>query len=798
MGTQFGNFMDDPFLFDNQAFGISPREASSMDPQQRVMLTTVHRALENAGYVADSTPSFARETFGCFIGNATLDYVDNLRNNIDVYYSPGTLRAFLSGRISYAFKWSGPSITVDTACSSSLVAIHQAARALAAGECRAAVAGGVNVITSPDMYLGLERAHFLSPTGQCKAFDKSADGYCRSEGCAAVVLKRLSDAVNENDNILGVIKGIAVNQSGQASSITHPHAPTQEKLFHEVLSKAGMRHEDVSVVEAHGTGTPAGDPNEVRGIRNVFCKGRSPENPLHIMSIKANIGHCEAASGVASLTKLLLMLKHKRIPPQALLNELNPAIPDLAADGTVISTESLDWTPSRGKRRTALLNNFGAAGSNAALLIQEYDDTRKQRPGLGDNAIAYVFGCSARNAELLQQLRGSLVSYLTEHQSELSIADVCYTSTARRSLQSHRFSTTASSIKDLIVNLKDAQILEVPESPRATVFLFSGQGSQYMGMGRRLMDLSPRFSATVHRCHRLLLEWGLPSCLDVIQPDEDKTYQPQDPTILQALQTGVFVLEVAVAQVLMDAGIRPLIVSGHSLGEYAALVTAGVLDLESGLWLVAQRARLIIGSCKLWETSMLAVSMSATQVQQDLLSRSEFANLTISCENSPGDCVVGGDKQKLMVLKDHVSVLGRKSKMLNVPIAYHTAALGQIAEDIRHMASQVCLSAPAIPVTSNVLGRVVQPGEQVFTPDYFAQHCCKKVAFDSGLDDILTQHDNLFHGRWLEIGPHPVLLPMVSQKSSVRERFDLLILASGCLSTTRYCIGKAGNFEERP
>ncbi|KAK7705242.1 hypothetical protein SLS64_008078 [Diaporthe eres] len=461
--------MDDPFLFDNQAFGISPREASSMDPQQRVMLTTVQRALENAGYVPDSTPSFAKETFGCFIGNATLDYVDNLRNDIDVYYSPGTLRAFLSGRISYAFRWSGPSMTLDTACSSSLVAIYQAARALAAGECRAAVAGGVNVITSPDMYLGLDRAHFLSPTGQCKAFDKAADGYCRSEGCAAVVLKRLDDAVNENDNILGVIKGIAVNQSGLASSITHPHAPTQEKLFKEVLSKTGMRHEDVSVVEAHGTGTPAGDPNEVRGIRNVFCKGRSREDPLHIMSIKANIGHCEAASGVASLTKLLLMLKHKRIPPQALLNELNPDIEDLAADGTVISTEPKDWTPPRGNRRTALLNNFGAAGSNAALLIQEYQhDASQQRPRLLD-ATTHVFGCSARNAELLQQLRESLVSYLTEHQGELSIADVCYTSTARRSLQSYRLSTTASSIKDLIANLKAAQILEAPDRPRATV-----------------------------------------------------------------------------------------------------------------------------------------------------------------------------------------------------------------------------------------------------------------------------------------------------------------------------------------
>lgn len=766
MGTRFGNFMGDPFLFDSEAFGISPREASSMDPQQRVMLTTVHHALENAGYIPDSTPSFARETFGCFIGNATLDYTDNLRNDIDVYYSPGTLRAFISGRISYAFKWSGPSMTLDTACSSSLVAIYQAARALEAGECRAAVAGGVNVITSPDMYLGLDRAHFLSPTGQCKAFDKAADGYCRSEGCAAVVLKRLSDAVNENDNILGVIKGIAVNQSGLASSITHPHAPTQEKLFKEVLSKAGIRYEDVSVVEAHGTGTPAGDPNEVRGIRNVFCRGRSLVNPLYITSIKANIGHCEAASGVASLTKLLLMLKHQRVPPQALLKELNPAIEDLTTDGTIISTEPVDWTPQSGKRRTALLNNFGAAGSNAALLLQEHQsDARKQMPKVGD-PITYVFGCSARNAELLQQLQESLTSYLTERQEELSIADVCYTSTARRSVQSCRLSTSASSIKDLIANLRDAQIVEVPDTPRATVFLFSGQGSQYMGMGSKLMDSCPRFRSTVLRCHRLLLEWGLPSCLNVIQPQKDTADQLQDPTILEALQTGVFVLEVGLAQVLMDIGVRPMIVSGHSLGEYAALVTAGVLDLESGLWLVAQRARLIISSCKLWETSMLAVDMSAARVREDLLSRIEFADLSIACENSPGDCVVGGDKQKLLALQEHISAHGRRSKILDVPLAYHTAALDQVAEDFMHMASQVHIAAPAIPITSNVLGRVVQPGEQVFTPEYFSQHCCTTVAFDSGIEAILKQHDKMFHGRWIEVGPHPVLLPMVSPQSS--------------------------------
>ena len=246
MRASHGNFLCDPFGFDNAFFNVSPREAKSMDPQQRVMLQTAYRSLENAGYTPDSTATFDRESFGCFIGNATLDYPDNLKQDIDVYYSPGTLRAFQSGRISYFFGWSGPSVTLDTACSSSMVAMHQAVRALSAQDCRAALVGGVNVVTSPDMYLGLDRAHFLSPTGQCKAFDASADGYCRSEGCAAFVVKKLGDAKAENDRVLGVIKGIEVNQSGNTHSITHPHALTQAKLFDRLLSKTNVHPHRVS------------------------------------------------------------------------------------------------------------------------------------------------------------------------------------------------------------------------------------------------------------------------------------------------------------------------------------------------------------------------------------------------------------------------------------------------------------------------------------------------------------------------------------------------------------------------
>ncbi|OBZ65139.1 Noranthrone synthase [Grifola frondosa] len=323
--TKFGNFMDAPDAFDNAFFRISPREARSMDPQQRVLLQVAHHALESAGYVPNGAPSEDPDTFAAYVGVATNDYVMNLRNDVDVYYSTGTLQAFLSGKLSYAFGFSGPSMVIDTACSSSIIAIYQACRALTDGDCNAAIAGGVNVIGSPDMYIGLDRAHFLSPTGQCKPWDASADGYCRSEGCGLFVLKRLSDALAENDHILGVIRGIEVNQSAHAESITHPHVPTQVQLFHKLLAASGVPAQRVSVIEAHGTGTQAGDPTELESIRAVFSVGRSTANPLHVTSVKANIGHAEAASGAAGLAKLLLMLRRRALPPVISLKTLNRA-----------------------------------------------------------------------------------------------------------------------------------------------------------------------------------------------------------------------------------------------------------------------------------------------------------------------------------------------------------------------------------------------------------------------------------------------------------------------------------------
>ncbi|KAI1371042.1 putative polyketide synthase [Hypoxylon crocopeplum] len=766
INTRYGNFLKNPFLFDNDLFDISPREAKSIDPQQRVLLQTSYRALEDAGYVPDSTPSFARDTFGCFVGNATLDYTDNLRVDIDVYYR--TLRAFQSGRISYYFGWSGPSITLDTACSSSMVALHQAVRAISAGDCRAALVGGVNVISSPDMYLGLDRAHFLSPTGQCRAFDASADGYCRSEGCGIFIVKKMRDALAEGDRIHAIIKGIELNQSGNAHSITHPHAPTQELLFRRLLDKTRVHPHQLTVVETHGTGTQAGDPNELESLRGALCSGRDSRNPLHFTSIKANIGHAEAASGAAALAKVVLMMRHGKIPPQVSLKNLNPKIQDLGVDGAMIDRDVTPWQQPGNQPRLALINNFGAAGSNAAVIVREYEAPAPPQVPLSGDAQTYVLGLSGKSVRVLNKLREQLIASLGRALStgSPSLADICYTMTARRQLYDHRIAVTADSVGKLIKSLESAEPTHVPAA-KATglqvAFVFSGQGSQYLGMGQQLMSTYPVFSKTIHQCDQILKRNGFPGCLEIIDPSTAKSTKSKDTNAqLQAFQSAIFALEVALAQLLMSWNILPSIVAGHSLGEYAALVIAGVLDISSGVLLVARRAQLMMANCGVGKTSMLAVNISASDARARIESDGRFRQLAISCDNSRTDCVVGGPVPQLQAFKEYMKANGGvKSKMLDVPMAYHTEAMDAILTELTKYASRMVLRKPSVPVISNVLGRVVPAGESAFTPEYFARHSRQTVAFQQGLDDFLGCHSSATT-HWVEVGPHASLLPMIS------------------------------------
>ncbi|KAG7094535.1 Type I Iterative PKS [Marasmius oreades] len=795
MKVHTGNFISGADEFDNTFFKVSPREARSMDPQQRILLHTAYEALEDSGYVPRSSPCFDPETVGCYVGATAHDYVHNLQNDIDVYYSTGTLNAFLCGRVSYVLKLGGPSIVVDTACSSSSVAIYQACRALVNGDCNAALAGGVNIITSPDLFLGLDRAHFLSPTGQCSAFDVSADGYSRSEGCGMFVLKRLSDAINENDRIYGVIRAIEVNQSGSASSITHPHSTTQSLLFRKLLENAGVKDPmRVNVVEAHGTGTQAGDPTEVESIRRVFCRhqcgdggGRNDENPLYLTSIKANIGHLETASGAAGLAKLLLMMRYRSIPPQISLKRLNPNISPLEEDGTVIHNGlgTVEWKPSHpGMTRMALLNNFGAAGSNTAALIEEWvpPPGPEARVTSGSSSgMPYIFGFSAKDKTAALSLRDRYVYFLNTSRED--IVDVAYTMTSRRQLYKFRAAVVASSTEELVQKLQNVEIRKVDDTPNTpppnVVFVFSGQGGQYLGMGRVLYETSPVFRGAVDECQNILLALGSTGILEIITAKENIEVE------VEAFQSAVFAVEYALAKLWISWGVVPSAVIGHrsgypslfysitddvfepsSLGEYAALVIAQVLTLHDALFIVAHRARLMFQRCHKQTSGMLALNRSGSSVQRLLLMHDFHPDLFISCYNGPEDCVVSGPVSRTFDFQRLFSdTVGRKCTVLDVPFGYHSRYMEPLLDELREIASKVQMAPPKIPIASNVLGIVIEPGDSsVFNSEYVARHCVEPVQFEAGIQALVARSKLLAGATrqgnvWIEIGPHPVTLP---------------------------------------
>nr|QTV20414.1 polyketide synthase [Russula virescens] len=779
MNVHTGNFLDDVDKFDHKFFNISPREARSMDPQMRILLHMAYEALEDSGYVPNASQSFNPDTFGCYVGVATGDYALNLRNNIDVYYSTGNLRAFLSGRISYAMGFGGPSMVVDTACSSSLVAIYQACRALLSGDCNAALAGGVNVITSPDMFIGLDRGHFLSPTGQCKVFDASADGYSRGEGCGLFVLKRLSDARVENDRILGIIRGIEVNQSAEARSITQPHIPTQIKLFRQLLETSGVAPETVNVVEAHGTGTQTGDIGELESIRRVFAADRLAGNPLHITSIKANIGHLEAASGAAGLAKLLLMLQHHIIPRLISLVDLNPGISQLAADHTIIDTESQPWDPSsEGLPRMALLNNFGASGSNCALLLQEYiHPAILEKPA--PSTFPYIFGISAKTEIALARMRMRMVDWLNDANTQhASLSNISYSLTARRQIYEHRVSLTARTKDELIESL-----LSGPASTRVSrangraVFVFSGQGGQYVGMGSELYRSVPLFRRIIEQCHGFLETSGFAGVVQFIAPGENLSNSSEIDQ-LEICHCAIFALEYALAQLWIYWGVTPAIVVGHSLGEYVAQTVAGVLTLQDALLLVANRARLMAQKCTSSSTGMMAVNLCAATIGRILTSSEEFSAITIACYNSPDDHVISGPVANLRALRTYLDTnVGCKCLLLPVGFGHHTSALRPIRDDLTFIARRVRISPPVIPIISNAYGKLVLPGDaSVFDAQYYSRHCTEPVLFDDGIRALVATDSLSAIDAWIEMGPQAIVLPTLRRHPLIQK--NSMFLAS--------------------
>jgi iterative type I PKS product template protein len=800
-GTGFGCWLHDAAAFDARFFNMSPREAPQVDPAQRMALLCAAEALDQAGIVPDRSSSTQKPRVGVYFGCTSNDWMEtNSAQDIDTYFIPGGNRAFIPGRINYHFKFSGPSYTIDTACSSSLTAIHLACNALWRGEVDTAIIGGTNVLTNPDMTAGLDRGHFLSRTGNCKTFDESADGYCRGEAVVTAVFKRLDDAIQDRDPIQACILSVATNHSAESDSITRPHVGAQQALIESVLADAGVDANSISYVEMHGTGTQAGDAAETASVlESLAPKGkRQPHQPLHIGAAKANVGHGEAAAGVTSLAKVLLMLKHSKIPPHCgIQTRINPKIPDLKSRNTFIAKTPVNWQrPVNGVRRV-LLNNFSAAGGNTALVLE--DPPHVEDLAEHDPRSHHVVAISAKTPWSLQQNLRNLISWIdTQQPSGLSLGSLSYTTTARRSHYPHRVAVSgkdATEIRNALQASLDQGIgaNRHKGSPRL-IFTFTGQGSHFAGMGSDLYKISRSFRLDIQRMSEMCEKAEF---LPILSLFEDATaYESASPT---TLQLTTVCLQMALYRLWTAFGVKPSVVVGHSLGEYPALYAAGVLSQADVIHLVGGRGQLLEKTCKPGTHSMLAVRSAVADLTRILGLPS--SNYEISCINGHQSTVVGALKPDLQAAKLRLTEERIASTELDVSYAFHTAQVDPILDSLADLARGVKFSPPKIAIISPAYGKVFREGTTDIGPDFVAHHCRTTVDMAGGLHDAKIGGVIDWQMACVEIGPAVVVGKMVKEVldtpihifASMGRNDDIWKLMSQALSRL-HCAGMTINW----
>ena len=756
MYVRNAGFLDQVDQFDPQFFGIAPREAVNMDPQQRLLLEVSWEALENAGLAQDK---LVGSPTGVFVGIMNLDYFQVAANDpslADAHTATGSAFSVTSGRLSYTLGLQGPSMAIDTACSSSLVTVHIACQSLRTRECNLALAGGVNLILTPVVTINECRARMLAADGRCKTFDAAADGYARGEGCGIVVLKRLSDAIADGDNILALIRGSAVNQDGRSGGLTVPNGPSQQAVIRTALANAGVAPNQVSYVEAHGTGTSLGDPIELRALAAVLGQGRSPDQPLIVGSAKTNIGHLEAAAGVAGLIKVVLALQHQEIPPHLHLHNPNPYIP-WAELPIKISTELTPWSSPNGSR-IAGLSSFGFSGTNAHLVVEEAP-TRQQKPKEVERPL-HLLSLSAKTEGGLQELASKFYTAFKTY-PDLNLPNVCFSANTGRSVFPNRLAVIAENSDQICEQLAafnsgnhpSGVLSGQPQDSRQpkVAFLFTGQGSQYVDMGRELYDTQPTFRQALERCDAILRPYLPKPLLSVIYPAAGEN-SPLEQTLYT--QPALFALEYALYQLWCSWGIEPNAVMGHSLGEYVAACVAGVFSLEDGLKLIAARSALIQGLPPGGE--MAAVFGSQEQVIAAIAPYSE--QVGIAALNGPENVVISGASPAIQTLLQKLQAQGIESRSLRVSHAFHSQMLQPILPEFEQRARELVYHQPQIDLISNLTGQLVQ-GTEIAQASYWCGHLRQPVQFAAGMQTLVALGYDLF----VEIGPHPVLIGMGQQ-----------------------------------
>ncbi|KAL6694484.1 hypothetical protein J3F84DRAFT_45167 [Trichoderma pleuroticola] len=737
------NTLDDVDAFDNKFFKVASREATFMDPQQRLGLQVTYQALESAGYFSRDTYTTGTERdIGCYFATCTNEYAENVATHPPSAFSlTGSIRPFIAGKISHHFGWTGPAIMYDTACAASGTAIHQACQAVATGDCNAAIAGATNIFVSPDTFQNLASGQFTSPTGASKSFDAAADGYCRGEGVAVVVLKKLSAAIRDGDPIVGVIAATGVNQNANEHSITVPHGPTQMNLYRKVLRRAGMHADDISYVEAHGTGTALGDPIESRSIRGVFGNHSRPHgDKTYLGSLKSNIGHTEATSGLSGLIKVLLMMQKGVIPPQALLKNLNPAIGPMEPSGMAIATSKVPWNA---QFKAACINNYGASGTNAAMIVAQPPNIKSRSSSTP--VATYPVSITAFSPSSMAAYCSELLSFISQSDSasDDSALDISYHLWRRRNpnLPYSACATISSlqELKDFLSSTISTEPLKNENKQQPVVLYFGGQTGKMATVPRSFYDSSAIFRKHLDDCDATLRALGSPS----IFPD---IFEPGTHEEVILLHSILFSAQYASAMAWIDCGLQPAKLVGHSFGQLTALCVSGVLSLHDSLKLITGRARLIKEHWGNDSGSMIAIEADLDTVKS-LLAQHAHLGLDIACYNGPQSFVIAGSTSSVDALEAFLKSAPQplQAKRLRVTNAFHSSLTEPLLQPLQDITEQLNFQSPRIPLeTCSDLGTW-----ETATPALVASHMRDPVYFHQAVERITEQ---LGPCTWLEAG----------------------------------------------
>ncbi len=753
--TRHAALLDAIDQFDPQFFGISPREASSLDPQQRLLLEVAWEALENAALAPDRLHG---SRTGVYVGIGQNDYgylqIES-RNPaaIDAYFGTGNGLCYSPGRLSHLLGLRGPSMAIDTACSSSLVAVHLACQSLRTGECDLALAGGSHIFLSPHVAITLSMIKALAPDGRCKTFDESANGFGRGEGCGIVVLKRLSDAQDNGDNVMALIRGSAINHDGLSSGLTVPNETAQHEVLCQALANARVSADQIGYVEAHGTGTPLGDPIEVAALAAVLADKRPGDRPLMIGSVKTNIGHLEAAAGIAGLIKVVLSLHHRHVPPHLHFRQPSSKIPWRQLPISV-PTELTPW-PGKDAPRMAGVSAFGMSGSNAHVILQEApapvmppDD--RERP-------LHVITVAAKSEPAFKEIARRYQQHLAVG-AELRLADVAFSANTGRAHFEFRGSVVADSPTQAIRGLTELADRDGGSAANGAnepdgvdiAFLFSGQGSQYAGMGKQLYETHPGFRESLDRCDRLLRPHLGRSLMEVMFATSASNRELLDETAYT--QPALFALEYALAELWQSWGLQPRVVFGHSIGEYVAACRAGVFELEDGLRLVAERARLMQNMVE--RGAMFSVLADEPTVAAAIAPYSD--DVAIAAVNGPQHVVISGLERHVQSVVADLHAASIKTRKLRVSHAFHSPLMQPMVDDFIKVASSVAYSEPSLPLVSNLDGRLATA--QIATAEYWLKQALQPVRFCDAVQTIERRGPSVF----VEIGPTTTLLGMAA------------------------------------